>query len=146
MSWAIWITGAPGSGKTTTARAAEAALIARGLPVRVLELDEIRRAITPQPTYGDAEREIVYRSLVFMAAALVAAGVPVIVDATAHRRAWRDLARGTLPRFAEVHVVCPLEVAQERERRRRDGNAPPGIYARAGRPGSTVPGVDVPYE
>jgi predicted kinase len=37
-----------------------------------------------------------------MAAALVDAGVPVIVDATAHRRAWRELARATIPNFAEV--------------------------------------------
>ncbi len=146
MSWAIWITGPPGSGKSTVARAAAAALIARGSPVRVLELDQIRRAITPRPTYSDAEREVVYRSLVFMAAALTQAGVPVIVDATAHRRAWRDLARDAVPRFAEVQIECPPALARERERGRRDSHALPGIYARADQPGATVPGVNVPYE
>jgi hypothetical protein len=34
----------------------------------VLELDRIRTVITPQPTYGDAEREAVYRALVYIAA------------------------------------------------------------------------------
>ena len=56
------------------------------------------------------------------------------------------LARAAIPRFAEVQLVCPLEVCRERERTRPRGHAPRGIYARAGRPGATVPGVDVPYE
>ncbi len=50
MGWAIWITGPPGSGKTTLARGAAAALEARGIFVTVLELDEVREIVTPQPT------------------------------------------------------------------------------------------------
>ena len=146
MSWAIWVTGRPGSGKSTVARAAAARLAERGTPVTVLELDEIRRILTPSPTYTDAERDAVYRALVFMAQALVEAGVAVVIDATGHRRAWRDLARVSIPRFAEVQLDCPLEVAEARERTRPAGHAPRDIYAGAGRPGSTVPGVDVPYE
>ncbi len=146
MSWAIWITGLPGSGKSVLARAAAAELSAQGEPVRVLELDEIRKTLTPSPTYADAERDVVYRALAYMAVLLSEAGVPVIIDATAHRRAWRDLARAAIPRFAEVQLVCPPEVCRERERTRPPGHAPRGIYARAGRPGATVPGVDVPYE
>jgi adenylylsulfate kinase len=146
VSWAIWITGPPGSGKSSVARAAAALLRARGEPVTVLELDAIRKKITPDPRYTDAERDLVYRALAYMAATLVEAGVPVIVDATAHRRVWRDAARAAIPRFAEVQLLCPLEVCRERERTRPRGHAPGGIYARAGRPGATVPGVDVPYE
>lgn len=146
MSWAIWITGLPGSGKSTIARAAAGELASRGRRPVVLELDALRRLLTPEPTYSAAEREVVYRSLVAMAAALVDAGVPVIIDATGHRRAWRDLARARLARFAEVQVRCPLTLCQARERARSGGHTPPGIYARAGRPGATVPGVDVAYE
>ena len=146
MSWAIWITGPPGSGKSTVARAAAALLRERGERVTTLELDAIRTKITPAPRYTEAERDLVYRALGYMAATLVEAGVPVIVDATAHRRAWRDAARATIPRFAEVQLRCPLDVCRERERTRPRGHAPVGIYARAGRPGATVPGVDVPYE
>jgi len=146
MSWAIWVTGRPGSGKSTVARTAAARLAERGTPVTVLELDEIRRILTPCPTYAESERDTVYRALVFMAQALTEAGVPVVIDATGHRRAWRDLARASLARFAEVQLDCPLEVAEARERTRPAGHAPRDIYASAGRPGSTVPGVDVPYE
>ena len=146
MSWAIWITGLPGSGKSLLARRAAQALAALNERVVVLELDEIRKTLTPAPTYSDAERDLVYRPLVYVAVELTEAGVPVIVDATAHRRAWRDLARASIRRFAEVQLVCPLEVCREREGRRTGSHAPRGIYARAGAPGATVPGVDVPYE
>ncbi len=146
MSWAIWITGLPGSGKSLLARRAAQALAELNERVVMLELDEIRRTLTPAPTYSDAERDLVYRALVYMAVELTEAGVPVIVDATAHRRAWRDLARASIRRFAEVQLECPLEICRERERSRTGSHAPRGIYARAGAPGATVPGVDVPYE
>ena len=67
MSWAIWITGLPGSGKSTIARAAAARLAEAGAPIALLELDRIRAVVTPHPTYSESEREIVYRSLVFAA-------------------------------------------------------------------------------
>jgi adenylylsulfate kinase len=146
VSWAIWITGLPGSGKSAIARAAATALASSGVAVTVLELDAIRKVLTPEPTYSDAEREAVYRALAYMAAALVDGGVPVIVDATAHRRAWRALARTSIARFAEVQLECPLAVCRERERSRPRGHAPADIYARAGRPGANVPGVNVAYE
>ena len=113
---------------------------ARGEAVTVLELDEMRRLVTPAPSYSDAERELVYRGLVYVASTLVSAGVPVIVDATGHRREWRDLARAVIPVFAEVQLTCPPEVCRERERARVPGNAPTGIYARAGTSGARVPG------
>ena len=146
MSWAIWITGMPGSGKSALARAAAATLRADDVPVRVLELDEIRQTLTPHPTYSDGERDVVYRALAAMATLLTEVGVPVIIDATSPRRQWRALARSAIPRFAEIQLICPLEVCRERERTRPQGYAPRGIYAHAGEPGATVPGVDVPYE
>jgi adenylylsulfate kinase len=146
MSWAIWITGLPGSGKSVISRAAVERLRARGPRVALLEMDAMRRVVTPQPTYGDVERNRVYRALVYVAASLVEAGVPVIIDATAHRRQWRNLARAAIPQFAEVQLECPIDVCREREATRPQGHAPAGIYATAGRPGATVPGVDVDYE
>ena len=146
MSWAIWITGLPGSGKSVIARAAVERLRADGRRVALLEMDAMRRVVTPHPKYSDVERHRVYRALVYVAASLVEAGVPVIIDATAHRRQWRDLARATIRHFAEVQLECPIEVCREREATRPRGHAPPGIYAAAGHPGATVPGVDVEYE
>ncbi|MBI2217722.1 MAG: adenylyl-sulfate kinase [Candidatus Rokubacteria bacterium] len=146
MSWAIWVTGLPGSGKSAVARGVARELEARGERLVVLELDALRTILTPAPRYTTDERQLVYRTLVYVAALLVDEGVPVIIDATGHRREWRHLARAMIRAFAEVQLVCDLEVCRARERSRPPGHAPRGIYDAAGHPGATVPGVDVPYE
>ncbi len=143
MTWAIWVTGLPGSGKTSITRKVQDMVA----DVKVLELDEIRRFITPKPTYSEAEREIVYASLVYMAKLLVLeCNKPVIIDATANRRRYRDRARASIPNFAEVYVKCSLETCMVRERTRTAVHAPHGIYQHAAERGATVPGVNVPYE
>lgn len=123
MSWAVWITGPPGSDTSALAGAAVDAMAAAGRSVELLQLDEMRRLVTPEPTETELERNLVHRALVYVASTLVDAGVTLIVDASAHRRAWRDLARLVLPRFAEVQLACPLEAC--RERAHRDGYEPP---------------------
>src|SRR5262249_53277951 len=82
-AWAPWTPGPPGSGKTTVTRAAAELLRVRRKFVRTLELDAFRRDLVPRPEYTEAERELVYRALVYVAVQLTQAGVPVIVDATA---------------------------------------------------------------
>jgi adenylylsulfate kinase len=146
MSWAIWITGPPASGKSTLARATAGRLREAGVAACVLELDAMRRVVTPSPSYSDTERHLVYRALVWLAAAVTHAGVPVIVDATAHRREWRDLARVSIPHFAEIELRCSLETCRARDAARAMAHATAGVYAHAGNAGARVPGVDVAYE
>lgn len=135
---AIWLTGLPASGKSTIAAALRSRLEELGF-VEVFESDAVRRILTPDPTYSDAERELFYRSLAFMGAKLVSHGVMVIFDATANRRAYRDFARSLIPRFIEVAVECPLELAMQRDYK--------GTYQRGQRgESSTVPGLQDPYE
>ena len=138
-SFAIWITGLPASGKSTIVSALKPQLEGLGLTVEVLESDEVRRVMTPSPTYSEAERDLFYRALVFTGQKLVAHGVTVVFDATASRRAYRDFARSVIPRFMEVSVECPLSTCMERDRK--------GTY-RKGQQGEslTVPGLQSPYE
>jgi adenylylsulfate kinase len=138
-AFALWITGRPASGKSTIAAAVATTLAARKIDFEVIESDALRRALTPQPTYSDEEREIFYAAMAVMGALLAKHGVAVIFDATAHRRAWRDRARRSIDRFAEVYVECPKDVCAARD--------PKGIYRKA-REGlaTSVPGVHVPYE
>jgi len=137
--FAVWLTGLPASGKSSITRELVRELAARGVRVAVLESDAARREITPGATYGVSERDMFYAALSFAARTLAEHGVPVIVDATANRRAYRDRSRAEIPRFLEVHVRCPLPVCEARD--------PKGIYRR-GRQGSApnVPGVSAPYE
>ena len=137
-SIAIWLTGLPASGKSTIAIALKPKLEEIG-SVEVLESDAVRRILTPHPTYSEAERDLFYRALAFMGAKLVSHGVMVIFDATANKRAHRDFARNMIPRFIEVAVECPLELAMQRDYK--------GTYQRGQRGESvTVPGLQEPYE
>ncbi len=138
-SFAVWLTGLPASGKSTIARELRPRLEALGLTVEVLESDAVRRILTPAATYSRDERDLFYRALAFIGERLVAYGVTVLFDATASRRAYRDVARSMIPRFAEVAVECPLAVCMQRDRK--------GTY-RKGERGETrsVPGLQEPYE
>jgi adenylylsulfate kinase len=137
-SIAIWLTGLPASGKSTIAVALKPKLEEIGA-VEVLESDAVRRILTPHPSYSEAERDLFYRALAFMGAKLVSHGVTVIFDATANKRAHRDFARNMIPRFIEVAVECPLELAMQRDYK--------GTYQRGQRGESvTVPGLQEPYE
>ncbi|MDP2382089.1 MAG: adenylyl-sulfate kinase [Nitrospirota bacterium] len=139
QTFAIWITGLPASGKSTIVSALKPQLEGLGLTVEVLESDEVRRVITPTPTYSETERDLFYRALVFTGEKLLAHGVTVVFDATASRRAYRDFARSVIPRFIEVSVECPLATCMERDKK--------GTYLKGQRGDSvTVPGLQSPYE
>jgi adenylylsulfate kinase len=138
---AFWITGLPGSGKSTLALAAKEAFP----EIVLLQMDEMRKIVTPRPTYSDEERELLYMALVYAAMVLTRAGNDAIIDATGHLRRWRDKARGLIPEFHEIYVKTPIETCIEREKGRRDGLAPVDIYEKAKR-GWPVPGINVPYE
>jgi len=138
-SFAVWLTGLPASGKSTVARALAAELDGKGIRAAVLESDAVRREIAPNAGYGESERDAFYATLAYLARMLVLQGVPVIVDATANRRTYRDRARAGIPRFLEVHVRCPLAVCRARD--------PKGIYRRGAEGAArNVPGVSAPYE
>lgn len=144
-AFAIWITGLPASGKSTIATALKKQLIARGRDVAVLESDVLRKAFggdrqyESQGQYESQKRHAFYGQMVFVGALLIEHGVPVIFDATANRRAYRDRARSEIARFIEVYLDVPLEVCMARD--------PKGIYgsATAGQ-ATNVPGLQDPYE
>ena len=144
MAWAIWITGLPGSGKTTIAR--EVADRLKDERLKTLQLDEIRTIVTPRPTYSEQERDIVYAFLAYTAKVLTECGVNVIIDATANRKRYRDLARRLIPRFAEIYVSCSLDTCVQREAHRVTEFTPPGIYEKSHAREAAVPGVNVAYE
>jgi len=138
-AFAVWITGLPASGKSTLAAALKLELAAREVDVAVLESDALRAVFTPHPRYDQAERDAFYGQVAWIGALLVEHGVPVIFDATANRRVYRDRARERIPQFLEVYVATPLAACMARD--------PKGIY-RASREGTggAVPGVEASYE
>ncbi len=146
--WCVWITGLPGSGKSTVAELLVKKVRSSGGNAQTVSIDMIRKYATPQPTYTEEERVVVYGALVFTAKMLTENHVNVVIDATGNRRKFRAQARRVIPRFIEAYLECPLEVCIRREAERKDTHlAPADIYARAKEGRSpTVPGVGVPYE
>ena len=135
MSFAVWLTGLSGAGKSAVARALLEELRGRAVAAAVLESDVMRTQLTPFATYDDAERDFFYRLLADFAIRLTK-DIPVVIDATASRRAYRERAREAIPRFAEVYVSTPLEVCAARDTK--------GFYK--GKGVKTLPGVQLPYE
>lgn len=135
MSFALWLTGLSGSGKSALARELLRMFHHRNTEVAVLESDVMRTQLTPFPRYDEAERDFFYRALADFAAYL-SKERPVIVDATANRRAYRDRAREAIGRFAEIYVSTPLEICAARD--------PKGFYK--SKAVKTLPGLQVAYE
>ena len=134
QAFAVWLTGLPASGKSTLAATLSAELHRRGIRPAVLESDALRPILTPHAQYSASERDTFYTQLAAIGILLTRQGIPVIFDATANLRRYRDAARRAIPAFFEVYVDCPLPVCQARD--------PKGIYRAA----ANVPGLQAPYE
>lgn len=139
MSFAVWLTGLSGSGKSAIARELLSRLRARGLEPAVLESDVLRTQLTPHARYDARERDFFYAALAELGVFVAGQGRPVVFDATANRRAYRDAARARIGRFAEIFVDTPIEVCAARDVK--------GLYraAREGR-SATLPGAQAAYE
>jgi adenylylsulfate kinase len=135
----LWLTGLPGSGKTTIAQALEKEYRAQGIPVEVLDGDEIRAAISPELGFSPADRELHNRRVIYLAKLLSRNGVLTIVSLISPYRAVRDAARAELGTFIEVWVKCSVEECMRRD--------PKGHYRRAIQGSNPqMTGVQAPYE
>ena len=149
MNFCVWITGLPGSGKSTILDELSQMLSESAIDAVTLSLDHIRKVLTPEPKYTEGERAIVYRALVLMAQLLVdQAEKNVIIDATGNRREFRRFARKLIPEFAEIYVKCPLKTCQARETSRRGQPVQKHLYESAaeGTLKGKLPGISAPYE
>jgi len=153
--WAVWLIGLPGSGKTVRARELLNKLKEKKINFEYLRMDEIRKILTPQQEYTEKERDHAYRALILIAKFLTDNGINVVMDATAHRKIWRELARELIPNFAEVYIKCPLTVCMKREANRRDNLIVSNLYKKALERKLTgkrkklvgeVIGIDIPFE
>lgn len=139
----VWLTGLPGSGKSTIASALTAALTDRGVLSYSLDGDNLRHGLNGDLGFSPADRAENVRRVAEVArlcadAGLVV-GVPVISPYRAGRAHARSIHEASDLVFVEVFVDAPLAVCEARD--------PKGLYRRA-RAGELrgLTGVDDPYE
>ncbi len=115
----LWFTGLSGAGKTTLARFVEQELRARGLPVEVLDGDEVRTNLSKGLGFSKEDRDTNIRRIGYVCRLLSRNGVAAISAAISPYREVRDEVRRLIEAdgaaFVEVFVKCPIGVLAERD-------------------------------
>jgi adenylylsulfate kinase len=122
----IWLTGLPGSGKTTIAKALYPRLKELGFKVELLDGDIVRKELSPELGFTRQDREIHARRVVYLSKILSRNGIISIVSLISPYRDFRKYARSETNmnnNFYEVYVKCSLETCIARD--------PKGLYKKA---------------
>lgn len=136
----IWFTGLSGAGKSTLCRAVEQKLRAQGVPVEVLDGDDVRRNLSKDLGFSRSDRIENLRRIHYVAQLLARNGISVLVAAIAPYNEIRDeIRKNSASPFLEVFVDAPLAVCEQRD--------PKGLYRQA-RQGliSEFTGISDPFE
>lgn len=137
----VWLTGLPAAGKSTLAKELHRRLQAMQRPSYVLDGDDVRRGLSRDLGFTEADRAENVRRIAEVARLMADAGLIVIVALISPYRTDRRMARAILAegRFVEIFVDTPLAEAERRD--------PKGLYRRARRGELTnLTGIDAPYE
>lgn len=121
----IWLTGLPGSGKSTIADAAVRRLHALGVHTFVLDGDNVRTGLNKDLGFTAEDRAENVRRVAEVAKLMSEAGLVVFVALVSPYRSDREAAKALFDEgdFLEVYVDTPVEVCAERD--------PKGLYAKA---------------
>jgi bifunctional enzyme CysN/CysC len=121
----VWMTGLPGSGKSTIADAAERRLHALGLHTYVLDGDNVRTGLNKDLGFTPEDRAENVRRVAEASKLMLDAGLVVLVALVSPFRNDRRAAREIFDAddFIEVYVDTPVEICAERD--------PKGLYAKA---------------
>ncbi|MGQ9687481.1 MAG: adenylyl-sulfate kinase [Desulfobaccales bacterium] len=139
MSFTVWFTGLPCSGKTTLSRRLDNYLKERHYQVHLLDGDAIRAQLPRPISFSKEDRDRHGRRLGALAVSFNNRGLICIVAAITPYRETREHNRQLIPHYIEVYCRCPVEVAESRDSR--------GLYAKA-RSGkiANFTGISDPYE
>ena len=137
----VWLTGLPGSGKSTIAHAVEEHLHGLGVQTVVLDGDNMRHGLCADLGFSVVDRNENVRRTGEVARLFLAQGAVVLVALVSPMREARDGVRQSIGAgdFVEVYCSCPLPVCRERD--------PKGLYAKAER--GVIPeftGISAPDE
>lgn len=119
----FWLTGRPGSGKTSLINSVIQDL-KKQHKVEILDGDELREWLSPEAGFSKEGRERHIRRVIRMSEILSRNGIVVLVSLVSPYRKIREEARNFLGNdFREIFVKCALETCMKRD--------PKGHYAKA---------------
>ena len=140
-SYALWLTGLSGSGKSTIAPHLDRRLYNEGFFAQVLDGDNIRSGINSDLGFGVADRAENIRRIAEIARLYTNSGIITINSFISPTIASRQMAKDIIgaSNFLEVFINTPLEICEARDVK--------GLYkkARAGQI-KQFTGIDAPYE
>ncbi len=142
QGFTLWMTGLPGSGKSTLSAVLKTKLEKEhGMPVEILDGDEVRKGLSRDLGLSREDREEHAWRVSFLSKLLSRNGVVAIVALISPYKTSRDSARQMIgpERFVEVYVKASLQACEMRD--------PKGLYAKARRGEITnMTGIQDPYE
>ena len=137
----VWLTGMPGSGKSTVAHAVEEKLQLIKFKTVALDGDNIRHGLSADLGFSEEDRNENVRRVGELAKLYLEQGMVVLVALVSPIRNAREKIKHSLASddFIEVYCRCPVSVCEERD--------PKGMYAQA-RAGqiSNFTGISSPYQ
>ena len=135
----IWMTGLPGSGKTTIANLLKDYYQKNNLPVDILDGDEIRKTLSSDLGFSEKDRKEHNKRVIFVAKLLAKNGITTIIPLISPYRETREFARNEIPNFVEVWVKASVDECKKRD--------PKGLYKKAMAGEITnLTGLQAPYE
>jgi adenylylsulfate kinase len=121
----LWLYGLSGAGKSTMATALQGHFKELGIPVVILDGDELREGLNKSLGFTQEDRRENIRRTAEIASVLSNQGILVITALITPLEEHRQLARDIIgaDRFLDVFVDCPLDVCEHRDVK--------GLYAKA---------------
>ena len=127
MTYTLWFTGLPASGKSTLALRLSDFLIEHGNEVEVLDSDIVRPDFGELIGFDAHDREIITQCIAFTSSTLNKHGIISLAVAVVPKARVREKNRRIIRNYIEVFCKCSPEAAER--------NDPKGLYkmARAGK-------------